>query len=303
MHTSSSNQLLPALTLAVTALSMTAQATPTLFSTTGAASADIATTLGDFRLAIGGANNGANNALGTLLADGRREINWDAGALPGNMPFNFFNNVSRRGAEFTTPGSGFLVSQNVGAGDPNRFFGDIDASYTTTFTFNSANRLFAANGSTTVDTRFFLPNDPGVAAGVNAFGAVFTDVDLAGVSGIQFYDAFDNLLAEASAPANNGGLSFVGLILDPGVLATRVRLIAGNAPLGAGVVDGSALRTSTADVVAMDDFIYAEPKGLPPTPVPEVGTLASAGALGGFAVLTLLRRRREPETAEGGSLS
>ena len=291
MQTKTSTQLLPSLALVASALSWSAQAAPTLFSATGAASADIAATLGDFRLALGN-NNGANNPLGTVLTDGRREINWDGGA-PVNLPGNFFNNVSRRGAEFTTDGSGLLLSQNVAAGDPNRFFGDIDASYTTTFTFNSANRLFAANGSTTVDTHFFLPNDPTVAAGVNAFGAVFTDVDLADITGLQFFDALDNLIAEVSAPVSDGGLSFVGLILDPGEFAARVRLVNGNAALGAGVIDGNGV-----DVVAMDDFLYSEPQLISPSPVPEVGTLASTGALGGLVALSLLRRRKAAGTGE-----
>jgi hypothetical protein len=288
MKHKTTSQLSLTITLALAALAVPAQALTTTFTSSGDASADILPTLNSFRSAIGGANNGANNTLGTIHTTGRREITWDGGA-PVNLPGNFFNANSRRGAVFTTPGLGFLLSQNVGSGGNERF-GDIDATYSTTFTFNSANRLFVADGSTITDTTFRLPNDPTVPAAVNAFGAVFTDVDILGSAGIQFFDAANNLIGEALAPVNDGGLSFVGLVLDPGVLAARVRLISGNTPLGAGIVDGATLRGSTVDLVAMDDFIYSEPLAF--TPVPEVGTVAGASALGGAVLLGALRKRQ-----------
>ena len=182
----------------------------TLFTGSGATSADILASVDAFRAAIGGANNGANNALGTLFTTGRREINWDAAALPVNMPANFFNANSRRGAEFSTPGLGFDVSQNVAGSE----FTEINAAYPSEFTVFSANRLFAPRDATATDTKFFLPNFPTTAAGVQAFGAVFTDVDLANLTKIELFDASNTLLASAFAPVNNGGLSFVGIQLD-----------------------------------------------------------------------------------------
>src|SRR5262245_19777630 len=64
-----------------------------------------------FRTAIGGGTTaGANGSFGGV----RREINWDgvpdAAAAPNNMPADFFNVNSPRGAVFSTPGTGFQVS-------------------------------------------------------------------------------------------------------------------------------------------------------------------------------------------------
>ncbi len=264
------------------------------FSGIGADSAALLTTVADFRTAIGGANNGANNTLGTTLTNGRREINWDAAALPQAMPASFFNQStdfngqagSRRGALFTTSGSGFLVSANVASGAGFKF-NNLDVAYETQFTLNSANRLFAANGSAELDTTFALPNAPGTAAGVTAFGAVFTDVDLANLTKIELFDANNTLLASAFAPVNDGGLSFVGIQLDPGQVAARVHITAGNLALGAGNLDGVG-----TDVVAMDDFIYSEPTALSAVPEPdEWAAIAGAGCLLG-GVFRRLRRKQ-----------
>ena len=255
----------------------------TLFSSSGLTSADILASVDAFRAAIGGANNGANNPLGTLFTTGRREINWDAGGLPANMPANFFNANSRRGAEFSTPGLGFDVSLNVAGSE----FGNINPTYSDEFTVFSANRLFAPRGATTTDTKFFLPNFPTTAAGVQAFGAVFTDVDLLGVSGIELYGAGNELLASAFAPARDKGLSFVGLLLPSGAVATSVRLVNGNTALGASNNDGFDNRGLFHDVVAMDDFIFSEPSA-----VPEVSQLLPAGLLGIGVGLMVWRRQR-----------
>jgi hypothetical protein len=283
----------PSHILAAAAVALASTAThAAVFTGVGSDSSSLSSTIADFRTAIGGANNGANNALGTTLTTGRREINWDAGALPGSpMPSDFFNRStdfnglagSRRGAVFSTPGAGFLVSLNSPT-DPARGFGDINSAYAAQFAVNSANRLFAPNGSTITDTAFALPNTPGTAAGVTAFGVVFSDVDLADVSGIELYDQADTLLARAFAPLNGGGLSFVGITLDPGQQAARVRVISGNLALGA-----AALDTVSQDVVAMDDFIYSEPTAF--TAVPEPGEYAAFGAVG-MAGFALWRRRR-----------
>src|SRR5438128_12277410 len=84
-------------------------------SGTGATAADITVARDQFRLDLGGGTvAGANGSFGGL----RREINWDgvpdALADPNALPANFFNSNSPRGAVFSTPGTGFLVSANAG---------------------------------------------------------------------------------------------------------------------------------------------------------------------------------------------
>lgn len=284
-------------TLAAAALlgGLPALAAPAVFTGAGANAAAIQAAVDNFRNAVGSPNNGANNPLGVIHAGGRREINWDAPILPGNpMPPDFFNRSldfngqvgSRRGAEFTTPGSGFLVSQNTSPGDPNRKFGDIDVSYESEFQLFSNNRLFGINSSTLMDTYFYLPNVPSQVAAVNAFGVVFTDVDLSNSAGIWLYDESNVLLASAFAPVADKGLSFVGIQLDPGLWATRVRIQSGTLKLGPGNVDDMNMMW---DVVAMDDFIYSEPM-LVPEPA-TAGALAAA-VLAGLGAWTVRRRRR-----------
>lgn len=241
-------------------LPLSAGAVPLIFSSSGANAVAIQSTVDNFRAALGGANNG--NAPGPL-ASGRREINWDGGGsnfttTSPATPFNVFLNT--RGAQFTTPGTGLV--QAPPAADPGVFppgglaglFGN--PSYGTIFTTFSAERLFAPVGSNVTDGLFFIPGTNGaVAATVSAFGVVFTDVDLAATTSIEYFDPNGNSLGLFfAAPADNG-LSFLGVQFTTEAVS-RVRIVTGNAALGPN--DGGGV-----DVVAMDDFIYAEPRSVP----------------------------------------
>jgi len=228
------------------------QAAPLVRKAAGTQASELAEALNGFRAELG-ANNGVSTNDAVFLS-GRREINWDAAALPVDMPADFFNSKSKRGAVFSTPGTGFQVSANTNAG-PERLFGNLQADYATQFTTNSANRLFAAAGSTRVDVQFFLPGQPTMPATVHAFGAVFTDVEEPGVTKLEFFDPANQLLATLFAPVSGpGGLAFVGASMQNGERIARVRLTSGNLSLGATSFDGGG-----NDVVVMDDFIYAEP--------------------------------------------
>ena len=92
------------------------------FESVGANPAAITPTRDAFRAAVGGgAVAGANGSFGGL----RREINWDgvsdAFADPAALPGNFFNVNSPRGAVFSTPGTGFMVSAIAGLTTPTLF--------------------------------------------------------------------------------------------------------------------------------------------------------------------------------------
>src|SRR5205823_9023457 len=147
----------------------------------GPATVDITVARDQFRVDLGGGTTaGANGSFGGV----RREINWDAVpagfSAPNNLPANFFNSNSPRGAVFATPGSGFQVSgatTDAGAGQPAAAnFGNIDPSYTTTFQPFSVQRLFTALGSNITDVNFFVAgtSTPGLVRG---FGSIFSDVD------------------------------------------------------------------------------------------------------------------------------
>ena len=157
-----------------------------------------------------------------------------------------------------------------------------------TFSTFSALRLFVPTGSNVTDALFFLPGSNGaIAATVSGFGAVFTDVDLLNSTSIALFDAQDNLLYSAFAPAGtiaDGSLSFLGVVFGAGERIARVRITTGNAALGPN--DGGGI-----DVVGMDDFLYGEPRASVPEPTPL--------ALLGLGALWLLRARRRAAPRPG----
>jgi uncharacterized protein (TIGR03118 family) len=211
-----------------------------------------------FRSDIGGGTvAGANGSFGGA----RREINWDgvpaASSAPNNLAANFFNTTSPRGVVFSTSGTGFQVSgatTDAGAGQPAaQNFGNINATYTTTFQQFSAQRLFTPLGSNTTDVNFFVPGTT-TPATVNSFGAVFTDVDTINITRMQFFDVNGVLITDQAVPpqAGSGSLSFFGITISNRPIG-RVRIIT---QIALGPNDNPALNQ---DAVAMDDFIYSEP--------------------------------------------
>ncbi len=234
-------------------------AAPKVTTAAGLTPADLATAVAAHRadLGLGGAANAANGPF----ANGFRNVNWDGApdtaAAPNAMPADFFNNNVRRGAVFSTPTPGATVQLSAAAGNAAGTavrFGNIDPSYATRFRAFTEQRLFAAVGSTIVDTRFFVPGSPATSATVNGMGVVFCDVDLAGTSSLEFFDAAGASLGKFFAPVQDNGLSFVGVFFPDGERVARVRVTHGNLPLAPGNVDGGAL-----DVVATDDFMFGEP--------------------------------------------
>ncbi|MFO0957048.1 MAG: PEP-CTERM sorting domain-containing protein [Isosphaeraceae bacterium] len=250
-----------------------ARADFTVFEGSGATAASITTVRDAFRVAVGGGTvAGANGSFGGL----RREINWDGVpetlSDPNTLPSNFFNTTSPRGVVFSTPGTGFLVSANAG-GSTSPLFG-----FGSDFQAFSAQKIFTAVGSNITDVTFFLPGTT-TAATTSAFGVVFTDVEVAGLTKLQFFDLNNNLIFTRDAlTAGNQGLSFVGGVANAGERIARVRITSGaNTILANGV-----LGNPNDDVVAMDDFLYAEVRAVP-EPTSLVLASLGLGLLGGFA--------------------
>ena len=239
-------------------------AVPIVQQGSGANPAAIQSAVDAFRTNLGNPDN--LNAPGPL-ASGRREINWDGGGATNGTaavtPFTVFQNT--RGATFTTPGIGMTQTPVTGGtvdivpgGALQGSLADINPTYASTFVTFSPLRLFTPLGSNIVDATFAIPGTGGtVPATVSGFGSVFTDVDLANTTSIQYFNANGASLGTFSAPTANNGLSFLGVSgFDEGI--ARVRITNGNSALGP-----SELAGTPTDVVVMDDFLYGEPQVIP----------------------------------------
>ena len=213
--------------LVAIAMPQTTHAIPITFSAAGANTAAIQGTVDAFRANLGALNPNVAGSFGS----GRREINWDGVpntfAAPNNLPGNFFNVNSPRGAVFSsTGGTGFQVSANSGIAPIE--FGNIDPSYSGLFNTFSAQRLFTALGTNIYDVSFFVPgsNTPALT---RAFGSVFTDVDSDSSTSIEYFDHAGVSLGNFFVPNFSGDqtLSFLGVAFDSPVVS-RVRITSGN---------------------------------------------------------------------------
>lgn len=234
-----------------------------------------------------------NSTIGTTInqfqadlgAVGFRTINWDAvpdpSASPNNLAPDFF---SGRGAIFSTDGSGFQVSASTASGTAARF-GNIDSSYSSTFSTFSPERLFTPIGGNTMDISFVVPGMPSMSAWVNGFGAVFADVDDGSSTMLDFLDATGDSVFSLSVPANPDGLSFAGVSFNAGEQIARIRLTFGNNPLGAGIRDGGGL-----DLVVGDDFVFGEPQPVPEPRVVAFLAVVAVGMLGRVVWSSAFRR-------------
>ena len=265
--------------LALAALSAsTSHASFVTFESAGANAAAITPMRDAFRTAVGGGTvAGPNGSFGGV----RREINWDGvpdvRADPNPLPANFFNVNSPRGAVFSTPGTGFLVSANAGAGAPVLF------GFPSDFQTFSAQRLFTAVNSNITDVSFFVPGTT-IAATTSAFAVVFTDVEVAGLTRVDLFDQDNALIFSLDALlSGNQGLSFLGAVADAGERIGRVRITSGLNTIASNGVLGNP----NDDAVVMDDFLYAEP-----VRIHEPGSLLLVGlGLGGLGMGWLRRRR------------
>jgi hypothetical protein len=237
-------------------LPTTASAKSVVFEAAGQNAEDIQTAVDDFRDFLGPLNP---NQIGSFQ-DGRREINWDGVpdvfSAPNLLPAGFFNANSPRGAVFFTPGSGFQVSADSDnpTGTPI-LFGNLLPGLFHRFHAFSPQRLFTAVGSNIVETTFFVPGSV-TPATTNGFGVVFTDVNRADSTKIEFFDARGHLIFTRNVLPSGpqpGGFSFLGMAFDAGERIYLVRVTSGTRGVG----------TPARDVVMMDDFIYAEPQQLP----------------------------------------
>lgn len=229
---------------------------PAIKFTQVSGSGDLTAKLTEFRALIGDPLNATPNQ-----SVGRREINWDG--VPANLtnvdtyPGDFFNNTDpagpngrKRGAVFTTPGTGFRISDTD--------FSDLLADYGTQFNAFSPARTFAPIGSVQTEATFRVAGTT-TAATVKGFGVIFSDVDGVNSATLEFFEGDKSLgLFKAPVRSDANGFSFLGVVF-PDNRISKVLIKTGNASVSSKLADGGQY-----DVVAMDDFFYDEPKAANP---------------------------------------
>jgi hypothetical protein len=213
----------------------------------------------DLRGILGSQNPNVTGSLG----GGRREISWDSGlsgvSASGLLPGDFFNAAldgrARGVVLFNPSGGGFRVSQDGSAGADQLRFGDVNPTYTGAFRAFSPERLFTPLGGNVTEVQFFLPGTT-TPATTRGFGVVFTDVDKADSTKVEFFDVRGELLFASTvrASAGDGSQSFLGVSYKYSPIA-KVRITSGEGPLGPNdVTQGGA-----QDLVVMDDLVFGEP--------------------------------------------
>ncbi len=199
-----------------------------------------------------------NNTPGAT--SGRREVNWDG--VPANLtnannfPFDFFGASDatlpagrKRGLITTNTGTSFRVDSTG--------FADIDASYASQFAAFSKKKLFAYLGNVITEVTFKVPGTL-TDASVNDFAVIFSDVDVAGSTTVEYFNGIKSLGIFSALPAPQG-FSLIGVSF-PDDKVTRIKITVGNGLLAIGAKDIS--NGGNKDLVVMDDFLYSEPKSL-----------------------------------------
>ena len=137
---------------------------------------------------------------------------------------------------------------------------------------------------------FFVPGSA-TSAFTRGFGVVFSDVDLADTTSLSFFDVNDNLLGQFFVDPFPGDetFSFIGVLFNAGEQVARVRIVSGSQALAPG-------STVDNDLVAMDDFIYAEPLA---RVVPEPGVLVLLAPARSPGVAALAELSRDERATDG----
>ena len=293
-HTLTTTRLIKLTVLATSIAVSNAWSAPVVFNGSGAGAT---TALDAFRSAIGGVKNTAAAAQ----VGGRREINWDGVKLDGtdvspstavvDNGKTVIIGVDRFKAQGTLFADPYAVS-----GDG---FGSVNSGSAGQFSPFSPKNVFAMQDANAgqFDDRFigesFVLAGSATTAGTRGFGAIFSDVEIAGSSSIEYFGSDksgnDVSLGVFFVPIGADGTSqFLGVLFDNPII-TRVDLTVGSKALFS--FDGTSIQSFGSEALARgidlavnDDFIFAEPT--------QAATVPISGTLGLFlAGFPLLRRR------------
>jgi len=222
---------------------------PLIISSTG----DITASVNAFKQVLG---EPLNTTTGKTT--GRREINWDGVPdqfMNTSLPKNFFNVTGandpasqKRGFAYESDGDFRITNAN---------FSSIEPSLSDQFSAFSGTKIFANLSSDLWTVEFEVAGEAN-AGSIKGFGAVFSDVDLADVSFLEYFWG-EKSLGKFFVPQQKTGekLSFLGVYFADEKI-TSVQIRHGNGIITPGQKDIS--NGGVNDIVAMDDFLYNEPE-------------------------------------------
>lgn len=210
-----------------------------------------------FRELLGGENN--KNKAGQQY--GHRQINWDGGAVPFDMPNDFFAKTVPRGLTVHSKSNEFRVSNPKSGGDDK--FSSINHKASKYFQAFSEKRLFTPVKENEFKIKFSVPGSHDEAT-VEGFGAVFVDVKENKSTKMVFKAESGCIIAEKFVDASSKGLSFLGAKVGP----YTPPIYSVSVDLGEKALDERCTRGSyvcsflerRTDLVVMDDFLYSEPQ-------------------------------------------
>lgn len=218
------------------------------------ANGNISAKVDEFRQLLGATLNQTPGATG-----GRRELSWEGvpdSLLGKTLPNDFFNPagndpalaVRQRGLVYE-PGAGNFMVSSTG-------FAEVNGQAAGQFVAFSGSKTFANINSNLWD---IVPQVPGlsVAATVQGFGIVFSDVDVENSTFIEFFNE-QRSLGKFFVPAhdNSSSHSFLGVFFKKEKV-TRIS-VGHDGVLGDGQKDITQ-QAGAHDLVVLDDFLYSEP--------------------------------------------
>lgn len=256
----------------------------------------------------GGANNdvtpgtakSAFDAFNLAIGANPRRITWDGVATPKpdpGRPDDVFINNNTTGLNTTRFSNAGAFYDSTFAVANDGFASVNNTTGSGQFPAFSGTKTFAAFGDGitdkfTIEQRFVVPGAGSTApARVNAFGAIFEDVELANTSSIEFFSFGQSLGKFFVDPGGDGQFSFLGVVF-PETNITSVQLTLGNKGLfnlvgGVPTSTGGENVPGGIDLVVTDDFVFSNPQAISPEPG------AAALALFGLVPLGIVIRRRK----------
>jgi hypothetical protein len=237
--------------------------TPAPFGGVGTAGATAA--LKSFEAAVGGVDHGATSQP---LTGGFRTINWDAvkldgtdsGGGPNTVVISSGSTVGIPLDRFQTRGVYFDAIYAV-SGDG---FATVNPNVAGLFPAFSPKNTFAMFNDNTIDFHFVGPspsNSTVVPAASRGFGAIFLNVRQPDTTSIEYFHGSTSLGKFFVQPGAAGQAEFLGELFGAPVV-TNITITLGTDVLFS--FDGTTFHAggkddATHNLVATDDFVYAEP--------------------------------------------